>query len=221
MGLLAAAGTAAADDMTWAELKQAMTAGGTISLDNDVIASAGDEMLVVPSGVTVTLDLNGQTISRGLTEVAEDGSVILVQGTLTVRDSGTGGKITGGFAEIGGGILNDNGGTLIIEGGSIEGNSALYDGGGIYNVGSLAMRGGTVTGNTAGRYGGGVCLPVSNTMSVSMEGTSVVWDNTPSNLYLPENKKITITNIMDTGARIGITSPGFMFTFTEHYHDFA
>ena len=220
MVMLAAAGTAAGDDMTWGDLKQAMTTSSTISLDNDVIASAGDEMLVVPSGVTVTLDLNSHTISRGLTEVTEDGSVILVQGTLTVRDSGTGGRITGGFAELGGGILNDNGGTLIIESGSIEGNSALYDGG-IYNVGSLAMCGGTVTGNTAGRYGGGVLLSISNSMSVSMQGTPVVWDNTPSNLYLPENKKITITNVMDTGARIGITSPGFMFTFTEHYHDFA
>lgn len=62
---------------------------------------------------------------------------------------------------------------------------------------------------------------ISNAMNISMEGTPVVWDNTPSNLYLPENKKITITDVMDTGARIGITSPGFMFTFTEHYHDFA
>ncbi len=134
--LLAVACTAVADDMTWADLKQALTVNGTISLDDDVIASAGDEMLVVPTGVTVTLDLNSHTISRGRTEVVEDGSVILVQGTLTVKDSGTGGRITGGFAEIGGGILNDNGGTLIIESGSIEGNCALYDGGGIYNVGA-------------------------------------------------------------------------------------
>ena len=219
MGLLAVAGTASADDMTWADLRQALATNGTITLENSVTASASDEALVVPEGVTVRLELNGQTISRGLTEVAEDGSVIIVQGTLTVTDSGSGGRITGGFAEIGGGILND--GTLTIEGGSIEGNSALYDGGGIYNVGSLALRGGAVTGNTAGRYGGGVCLTISNTMRVSMQGAPVVWDNTPSNLYLPENRKITITNIMDTGARIGITCPAFMTTFTEHYHDFA
>ena len=121
--LLAAAGTAAADDMTWADLRQALNMGGTVSLDNDVIASASDEALIVPEGVTVTLDLNSHTISRGLSEVAEDGSVIIVLGTLTVTDSGSGGTITGGFAEIGGGILN--GGTLTIEGGSIEGNSAV------------------------------------------------------------------------------------------------
>ena len=46
-----------------------------------------------------------------------------------------------------------------------------------------------------------------------MQGTPVVWDNTPSNLYLPENKKITITSIMDTGARIGLTCPAFVTTF--------
>ena len=170
MGLLAAAGTAAADDMTWADLQQALNTGGTVSI---------------------------------------------VQGTLTVTDSGSGGTITGGFAELGGGIANN--GTLIIEGGSIEGNSAFYDGGGIYNSGTLAMRGGTVTGNTAGRYGGGVL----HNATLTMEGTPVVWDNTPSNLYLPEGKRIRITNTMNTGARIGITSPAFVTSFTEHYHDFA
>ena len=215
MVLLAAAGTAAADDMTWADLQQALNTGGTVSLDSDVIASASDEALIVPQGVTVTLDLNGHTINRGLSEVAENGSVIVVQGTLTVRDSGSGGTITGGFAELGGGIANN--GTLIIEGGSIEGNCAVYDGGGIYNSGTLAMRGGTVTGNTAGRYGGGVL----HNATLTMEGTPVVWDNTPSNLYLPEGKRIRITNTMNTGARIGITSPAFVTTFTEHYHDFA
>ena len=213
--LLAATGTAAADDMTWADLQQALNTGGTVSLDSDVIASASDEALIVPQGVTVTLDLNSHTINRGLSEVAENGSVIVVQGTLTVRDSGSGGTITGGFAELGGGIANN--GTLIIEGGSIEGNCAVYDGGGIYNSGTLAMRGGTVTGNTAGRYGGGVL----HNATLTMEGTPVVWDNTPSNLYLPEGKRIRITNTMNTGARIGITSPAFVTTFTEHYHDFA
>ena len=213
--LLAATGTAAADDMTWADLQQALNTGGTVSLDSDVIASASDEALIVPQGVTVTLDLNSHTINRGLSEVAENGSVIIVQGTLTVTDSGSGGTITGGFAELGGGIANN--GTLIIEGGSIEGNCAVYDGGGIYNSGTLAMRGGSVTGNTAGRYGGGVF----HNATMTMEGTPVVWDNTPSNLYLPEGKRIRFTNAMNTGARVGVTCPSFVTTFTEHYHDFA
>ena len=126
--LLAAAGTAAADIMSWPELEMALHAGGTFSLGDDVTAYAHEEPIVILEGVTVTLDLNGHTIDRGLSEAVENGSVITVQGTLVLRDSEGGGRITGGFAQHGGGIYNA--GTLVIEGGAVEGNCAVYDGGG-------------------------------------------------------------------------------------------
>lgn len=55
---------------TWADLKAKMEAGGYIRLDADVTDpdKTSGSYLYVPSGKTVTLDLNGHTIDRGLTE---------------------------------------------------------------------------------------------------------------------------------------------------------
>jgi hypothetical protein len=51
------------------------------------------------TGKYITLDLNGFTIDRNLNEPCSDygGWVIANLGTLTIRDSGTGGTITGGY----------------------------------------------------------------------------------------------------------------------------
>lgn len=76
--------------------------GKTVKLLNDV-----NEDVVVPSGVTVTLDLNGKT----LTNVSSD--TITNNGTLTITGEGTVDNVTNGKAA----ILNK--GTLNLEGGTI------------------------------------------------------------------------------------------------------
>ena len=67
--------------------------------------------LEVKSGTYVTLDLNGHTIDRGLAgkDAVKNGFVIGVQGSLTLKDSRSGGKITGGNnTGSGGGVLDDD-----------------------------------------------------------------------------------------------------------------
>ncbi len=110
-----------------------------------------DGAIYIPQYTTITLDLNGKLINRGLTSVIYGGSVIRVDGTLILKDSkysstavrdafyndyttdlttkSTGG-ITGGYSVGGGGILV-RGGNLIMNGGKIFDNKASSGGGGI------------------------------------------------------------------------------------------
>ena len=136
--------------------------------------------------IVTTLDLNGHTLSRNLSSIDSNGHVIEVytDGTLTVKDSGEGGKIKGGRANNGGGICNYgtlyfqsgtitdcmansdtdgsgrggaivNHGTMVMSGGTLLGCWGK-DCGGVWNDGNLTISGGTITGNTSNAGGGGV-----------------------------------------------------------------
>ena len=150
----------AADVGDEAALFDAVAKGGDITLTESIKTT---KCLIIPEGVTVTLDLNGKTLDRGLvvqkersnliviepneekpddsesTECFDLGSVIRVEpgAELTVKDSSgnNSGVITGGASYNGGGICNH--GALTFEGGTIKGNKALHDthggGGGIFS----------------------------------------------------------------------------------------
>jgi hypothetical protein len=60
----------------------------------------------------------------------------------------------------------DVGGTFIMNGGTVNGNTASY-GGGVYIFGTFAMSGGMVSGNTASSYGGGVFVGDHGTFIMS------------------------------------------------------
>ena len=142
---------------SWADLQDALNDGGAVTLTQDYTAASGDSALTVPSGTTVTLDLNGYTLNRGMANsgAVENGYVILNEGILTITDSGSGGKITGGNnSGNGGGIYNT--GTLTLTGGSITGNRATGEAGGVYNGGTINLSSGSITRNTAGLSGGGI-----------------------------------------------------------------
>ncbi|MBO4782115.1 MAG: hypothetical protein J5522_06945, partial [Lachnospiraceae bacterium] len=136
---------------TWSELQAALNAGGEVTLSQDITASSGDSALIIPSNATVTLDLNGHTIDRGLYRKSESGEVtvddpqdngyvIKIEGSLTLEDS------------------SDNADTPEYDGtGMITGGNNTNYGGGVYAEGSFIMNGGMISGNTA-RYGGGVHL---------------------------------------------------------------
>jgi len=117
----------------------------------------------ITGGKTVTLDLCGYTLDRGLSTPTNDGNVIYVDNTstLTINDSSAGGTgtITGGdnmdnYNPYGGGICNN--GTLTVNGGRITGNTSEYNGGGIYNSGTATINGGVIANNTTGYFGAGI-----------------------------------------------------------------
>ncbi len=161
-------------------LTAAVSAGGDVKLTDNIVLSAE---LIIPEGKTVSLNLNGKTLSRELESCVENGGVIRVNpgATLTVTDSsGTNlGTIKGGASFNGGGICNQ--GTLIFESGTIENCKALHSeygcGGGIYNDGingseaSLTLRGGIIRNNTA-RNGGGVYNGASGTLIIENKVTT-------------------------------------------------
>ena len=154
--------------------------GGTVKLLQDVTATNGSfgtgdgfdaGAVKVPSSKIITLDLNGHTLSRGLTAATANGHVIVVNGSLTIRDasdtgtnSGTG-TITGGYTDgYGGGINIASGGTLNLSSGTISGNTATGKGGGgvyVAATGKFNMNGGVISSNqsnpssTSDSYGGG------------------------------------------------------------------
>ena len=155
---------------TWGDLKEKMATGGYIRLDDNVTdpTKSSDSYLEVPSGKEVTLDLNGHTIDRGLTEATANGYVINVVGTLTVNDSSnpSTGSITGGnAADNGGGVYVVKDGTFTMSGGTISGNSASWAGG-VDVYGTFTMTGGEISSNTA-RVGGGVSVDWSGAFTMT------------------------------------------------------
>ena len=146
--------------------------GAVIKLDRDYTAAADDAALLIPEGKTLTLDLNGHTIDRGLAdgEAVANGNVITNNGTLTITDSSPDGSgaITGGNSTgAGGGIHNY--GWITIEGGSITGNRADL-GGGIWTSKGITINGGAISGNTAAEEGGGVFYTGGSSYPLEING---------------------------------------------------
>ena len=155
--------------MTWADLREAINnskAGDVIVLENDIVAGPSDTAIVIATGKSLTIDLNGYTLDRNLKEPQKDGYLfqIKLDSKLIINDSSDGqGRITGGNNTENGGAFNVIG-RLIINGGLVTGNKAR-NGGGVYasaeywNTGNgrLDMYGGAITGNEALENGGGYC----------------------------------------------------------------
>lgn len=136
------------------------------------------------SGTTTVLDLNGYTIDRGLTSGINNGRVIDIIGTLTLKDGSTNvvanqGKITGGYnTGSSGGCINVSG-TFLMQGGNITGNKTNNEGnggGGVFILsGNFTMTGGCISNNSAKYWGGGVGLYSG---SFTMIGGSITGNNT-------------------------------------------
>ena len=101
---------------------------------------------------------------------------------------------------------------------AITDNRASVEGGGIYikeirNNGYYSMTGGTVSGNTASGNGGGIFCP-EQTGTLSISGEAVISGNTKgtdaNNVYLPSGKVINVSSDFSGDRSIGITmqTPG-------------
>ena len=184
--------------MTWENLQDALDAGGTVTLLNDVAAAAGDASLVVSGAVL--LDLNGCTITgNGDNEVVsiDDGGDLTLtnsvpsSGAITGGDSGVivyrggaftmnGGAVSGNAADDYGGGVSMAGGTFTMNGGTISGNTSYEYGGGVYvgSDGVFTMNGGEITVNTADDEGGGVFVDYDGTFTMTggaISGNTAGW----------------------------------------------
>lgn len=212
---------------TWGELQEALNSKSVVVLTNDFYAEDTDEMLTISR--TATLDLNGHTINRNLTEARANGCVILVKyqgaekGNLTITDSSEDGEgmITGGWnLGNGGGIVNN--GTLTLQAGTISGNKSEDNGAsqsrqwgtgaGIYSNGSNAyfyMKGGAVNGNTAAGGGGGI-HSTSNVKAFEITGGEIKNNsgNTKGGGIRVASKNAVISGCVITGNSANNASQG-------------
>ena len=149
------------DSMSWADLQAMIDSaaeGDIIALENDVIAKAGNTLILIAEGKNITLDLNGYTLDRNAEALGVTSQVIRVEGSLTITDSSSGktGRITGSYWGSGVAIC---GGSVTLNSGSISGNKNTANGGGggvrVREGGSFTMNGGAIKDNLA-TAGGGV-----------------------------------------------------------------
>ncbi len=165
--------------------------GSRIVLPRDLTARDDDEALVIPAGKTLTLDLNGHKLNRGLSAESdrkENGQVMAVYGDLTLEDGKGGGKLTGGF------------------------NSSPNSAGGVdVHVGAkLRMHGGEISGNgTEKGLAGGVF--VDEGAQLSLGGSVNISGNTyrgaASNVVLAEeDARIAIDGTLSDSSTVGVGS---------------
>lgn len=201
----------------WAGLNVLLSQGGPISLSKDYKAVSTDGHLLVESGKTVTLDLNGHTLNRNLGSAVNEGCVIKNQGTLIINGTG-GGVIKGGFSSSGGGgILNE--GTLTINGGTIKENKTTSLGAGIYNVTgkTLTLNGGVIDNNqNTTNDGGGIYNQGTFTLTSGSITNNKVTGTTKNGGGIYNNGTIfinggTIQNNTATGLGAGIYHDGTAF----------
>lgn len=123
------------------------------------------EVLTIPEGKIIILDLNGYTLSPAGAPDLESGgqNAIMVSGTLTLEDgsqSGSGVLSGDGLTSSMRGVSVTSGGSFILQSGTISGFWVSGNGGGVNveNHGHFEMKGGTIENNEAGRYGGGIFM---------------------------------------------------------------
>ena len=159
-------------DDGWSKL----TSTGTVSLSSGSYYLTGTlkANITIPSGSTVTLCLNGNTLkakksSKVVIDVAESANF-----TLCDCSGNNSGKITGASRSSsygGGGVYVHGNAVFTMYGGTITGNSVGY-GGGVYvdSDATFIMNGGAISDNEANNHGGGVYVTYSGTF-VMNDGT--------------------------------------------------
>ena len=182
---------------------------GTEISENEAYSGAG---VYVDNGGALTLTTGSITAN---TASHNGGGVYVNNGGTFTMD---GGSITKNIAaDCGGGVLTNgvftmNGGVI---GGKDNGNTAGSDenegGGGIWvaTKGTFTVTGGEISYNNAAR-GGGVLLnnttgdgTPSNTFTIN--GNPVIANNTSNNIYLDDNRTITVTSLTGSARSIGVT----------------
>ncbi len=160
--------------------------------DGAAIYNTGVGNVVSSNFTGNTMDAGGAIYNHGILSIISsnfksntgyfDGGAIDNNGNLNVKDS----NFTNNFASFGGAIYNEAAGILTITGSTFKNNSALNDGGAIYNSGSANVNFNRIVGNTA-NIGRAVYLN-----SGTVDATDNWWGsnaNPKSNVY--GNVKVT------------------------------
>lgn len=117
----------------WSDLQNRINASASVflTLTRDITAGESDSCITIGSGKTVTLDLSGHTLSRGLTEAADNGSVI------TIERGGDGYAAAIGYGDfyfLSASVTMDFDDTLIVLAGSKSGSTNQYTGDSRYDA---------------------------------------------------------------------------------------
>lgn len=186
------------------------------------------------SGTHALFTMNGGTLSGnkalwgGAVYLSDEGDFVMDPGAIVdanFADKGGGGVGLGGgsFTMNGGTISNNttssngggvflNAGEFIMSGGTISNNSSR-DGGGVHliDIGQFTMSGGAISDNSASRNGCGVYVGYDENSSgkITLDGTVTITskpktNGLKNNVYLRENRTITIGNGFDITSPIGI-----------------
>lgn len=138
-------------------------------------ANEKGRVLYVANGANVTIQ--NITLQKG--KVTGDGNYgggVFVKsgGSFTIKS----GSITGCSSYRGGGIYTEN--IVKIEGGTISGNSADTNGGGLFvlSSGKVSITGGTITGNSASNNANNILIGNCNSTSSFPDGNDSFYDDT-------------------------------------------
>ena len=165
-------------DVEWTAISDLSTiTAGTESAPNYYYLTKNIELTTEWNAPQYTvLDLNGHSIT-----MQQEGDAIKVTGSFTLTDCKGGkteyGKITHKTGVNGRGVNVSEGSTFTMYGGSIYGNTASSDGGGIWadRKAVITMYGGEISGNKTTGDGGGVYLGIN--AKLEMSGSASITEN--------------------------------------------
>lgn len=194
----------------------AVTGEASIKLIDSIVAKK-DEIVTIPAGKTVTLDMAGNSIT---VESDFEGRPIVNEGTLTVTGNGI---IDSSASENGLGAIN-NKGTLTIENGTYRG--AVYgSGSGIRNTGKdavLTIEDGTFEEATCAVYNEGTAIIKDGTFSnhscstcAKEDGHEGMWSYVIRNATI--DSKMTIDGGVFTGTQGAVSAAIGSLTVNDGY----
>ena len=187
--------------MVWADVKEALGGGQTVTLTNDVSSESGDSEILIPENVNATLDLNGHTLTHGYATTSGHEQVIQVysNATLTIQSTSSAGSIAGNMA----GIYNQ--GTVSITNvnfsgfGGADGNKHA-----ITNGGTLSLTDVSITGNTGGGIDNYGTLNVAGKVNITGNTRMLSAVASSYNVLLASGTVITLTGALNSDSRIGV-----------------
>ena len=144
----------------------AIVNAGTLTLQHSVVADNFAEMMggaLLTTGTTPAFIVDCSFLGNSATRAAGDGGAIFSYGPLQLLDS----TFSENSARKGGAICSE--GTLSLDACLLDGNSALWWGGGIHADDSATITGSTLVGNSAGSGGA-----IYSTGRVDVVSTSIV-----------------------------------------------